>query len=657
MLTNYLLTMNISFPDGSTNIKDFLVGLLSGFEFIQNLVANSNLVDFVTGLVLALVNPFVFAILFYVLKFITLPINLFFKPKPPSAIKTSDNKKGQKEYQIVKVKKKRLTGALIGVVQGFLVFFFIFIPVSGIVSIVDKVNDNPANVSQEINDPNMIDRYYRAVSDSIALKSAKAFGMNMAVYNHLAKFNYKDADNRNVRVVLSEEVLSVADLYWAVTGILNEIDNGGEGFDFNKFIEKLADENSEQLEKLVTALFEVSFIKMILPEVMPLVSEMLGNVIDGLGQNQSEPEVSLVRAGEENGRWNISAPKVTDWEKEKRIITELITGSLKGLSQLMGGNLDFANLDFEAFGILFDSMQKSELFGPIYNAFTEDDYLIEKLEAIGGGSVSQMGEYGDGLSIKSLFKGSDSEVINWSTFNWKNLFGDIGEVFTLFNPMFGGGAEFSFENDIEWVAVFQAMDENDVLNRLVMSMLKTTFGDESNVYVKFDEINRSDSETFAGNAQLIASLIKSRSVFESMSKNSGGEYFDFSSEAADALKEFLDALSGAESTEIVECILKDFGLGENVVGGLSLSDFDLESELELIDTIYNLQHEEGNIGAADLVGVLSDSSLMSELLERYNVLIDVGSLGMSKQDIINAVRNKNLDNNTRNMIYKLFGIS
>ena len=124
---------------------------LSGFPLAQSLAQQ---------LPFVILNPFVFVIVFWILKIILLPINslvanLLFnkKQKNKNSTATKDNKiivPAKKE----KPKKQRLFGGLVGIAVGLVVCCATFVPVFGILDIANQLNEIKISVSTSQNENN-----------------------------------------------------------------------------------------------------------------------------------------------------------------------------------------------------------------------------------------------------------------------------------------------------------------------------------------------------------------------------------------------------------------------------------------------------------------------------------------------------------------------
>lgn len=109
---------------------------------------------------IVLLNPFVFVILFWLLKIVLLPINaivanIIFNKKPKTQKQNLDagGELLQKKQQKQKIKKHRLLGGAVGVAVGLLVCCATFVPVFGLIDIANELNSTTVTIEANGQNP------------------------------------------------------------------------------------------------------------------------------------------------------------------------------------------------------------------------------------------------------------------------------------------------------------------------------------------------------------------------------------------------------------------------------------------------------------------------------------------------------------------------
>lgn len=141
------ITCNISSEGmelvGSYNIAEiltFYIKSLIGEEFIANY---PDFASIIVNFGIMLVNSIVYLVLFWLLKWLLLPLNslftkLVFKPNKYEIVE--DEKTGKKRKKKVKAKKHRLLGGVVGIAVGLVVTFNTMLPLWGMLDIANTVN-------------------------------------------------------------------------------------------------------------------------------------------------------------------------------------------------------------------------------------------------------------------------------------------------------------------------------------------------------------------------------------------------------------------------------------------------------------------------------------------------------------------------------------
>lgn len=130
-----------------TSINQFIIDMLQQEPSIAQMLQSSpETVKLITSLPVLIASPFVFVIFFWIIKLIEFIISLIcglisliclpFRKKK----KTQFDEKG-KPIKTPKKRKKRLLGALIGLASGFVIIFATFMPVFGVASVFNELNE------------------------------------------------------------------------------------------------------------------------------------------------------------------------------------------------------------------------------------------------------------------------------------------------------------------------------------------------------------------------------------------------------------------------------------------------------------------------------------------------------------------------------------
>lgn len=142
----------------TTNIKEAITLAISSALNGTNLESLPMLTSLTDKLPIIILNPFVFVILFWILKIILLPFNallskvLFSKKKNKkenNKPKTLGNELIDKKEAKAPVKKYRLYGGLVGIVVGLIVCCATFVPVFGVLNIAKELNETQVTVITE----------------------------------------------------------------------------------------------------------------------------------------------------------------------------------------------------------------------------------------------------------------------------------------------------------------------------------------------------------------------------------------------------------------------------------------------------------------------------------------------------------------------------
>lgn len=201
---------------GSYNIAEILTEYMKsliGTDFIEKY---PDFASIIVNFGIMLVNSIVYLVLFWLLKWLLLPLNsiftkLVFKPYQYKIVENEET--GKKKKKKVKVKKHRLLGGLVGVAVGLVVTFNTMLPLWGMLDIAGTVNslklenmgESSTNV-EELTDGAITDLTdaYRASAMSFATKYTGLEYMGLLGFDGVTTTKLDDE-----RVTLRTEVKSV----------------------------------------------------------------------------------------------------------------------------------------------------------------------------------------------------------------------------------------------------------------------------------------------------------------------------------------------------------------------------------------------------------------------------------------------------------------
>lgn len=219
-ISKAICNLNIEFLNLSiqgepvTSIYDAINTLVMSQEKVAEMVeSNPDLIPLIEELIVLFINTFMFPILFWLAKIVTYPIwaiisAIVFKKKK---IKVDGKKK------ILKTKKYRFAGLLIGAVSGVMILAVTFMPINGTIKLIKEVDEieysggenGEGIITTMLGKENM--EYIDSYSNSILSKALKYTGITYisnSMYNFLST---KKIDDQ--KVSLTEEVKLYVKLY------------------------------------------------------------------------------------------------------------------------------------------------------------------------------------------------------------------------------------------------------------------------------------------------------------------------------------------------------------------------------------------------------------------------------------------------------------
>lgn len=262
-ITPMFMTMDVSFLNLSVNdqtaatLKDYMALSLSS---MMNVPVDKlgGALDLGMAILAMLINSFIFALLFFLLKLLTLiPYAIFNK------ILFHDRGK----------KKHHFSGGIVGLVSGLLVALTFLSPVAGYVAMYDDISAalGDTEYAEQLAET---DEAVNAYKNDVAVKLLNSVGIGkyqILIFNSVSKAQYGDTTFR-----LADEMNDIIKAVPAIIELSKNADSG-ETTDFKKYIEPLS-------ILMESNLFRTAFV-----ELTPVICESLNNA--DFGEDKTAAEV------------------------------------------------------------------------------------------------------------------------------------------------------------------------------------------------------------------------------------------------------------------------------------------------------------------------------------------------------------------------------
>ena len=292
-------------------------------------------------LVIALVTPIVFALLFFACKIISWPIyailaSIFAKKNHPNR------------------QKRPLIGGLIGMAQGFFICFLLFVPLSGYARAAERVVETGVFEQFDVDAETAgnIDDFAFAYSDSFAGKLFRITGQRVW-FNMLAT---RTDDVTGIRVKATNEINVVVDVIGSLINqdVINLFDEGIDALydNLKQVPTEPAGETRTRADIIVNEITSPLFRSV-------LLRQLLVDAVNSFGTHTIGTPTNL-RVSRIN------------WRNESRIFSESVSdGFLKGygLVRLIDedGETEAIAEKFGEVGAIIDNFRRSQLVGAIFN--------------------------------------------------------------------------------------------------------------------------------------------------------------------------------------------------------------------------------------------------------------------------------------------------
>ena len=263
-ISKMIMQINVTYQGQMMSLSDVILSMINSSEQVAEMTAASpTLKTFIENVPLMVGNVVTFVILCYIISLITWIIYKIIA----SACFKSD--KSYKQENVKAPKKYRLLGGAVGIVQGLILAFLTFLPISGITNIINDVSAQSEAVQAEttetqtelspsaklINDilPKEVRVYFDAYSQSMVSKVSGVFGTDNAVFNAVSSVSVN-----NVKISLRDEVINLAKVYDNVAFLLD--------IDFSN-IEVIKTLDYDKLIGAIDYIFNSNILKTVLPEL------------------------------------------------------------------------------------------------------------------------------------------------------------------------------------------------------------------------------------------------------------------------------------------------------------------------------------------------------------------------------------------------------
>ena len=286
LITNGVIDISFNIDGQNQSLRDMIVNAITQQEIVGGLYQEgSSFAGIVDNFPVMIANLVVFVLALYVFLFLMwiaylIVAAIVFRKKKSLNGKVYTIKEGQAVELIDKKPKKyRLWGALIGIIPGFILCFFTFLPVSGLVGIytdasnaqVVYAEDSETAVQKLLNEyiPEEYRAYIDAYNGTIINVVGGAIGFDDFCFNGLASMKVNGS-----KIVLRNEIVTFAEVYDSVE-FLTTLDF--ENMDWKTL-------NFTRLNKAVDLIFESELFRSLSAEILPYALDYMqtSDVLEGV---------------------------------------------------------------------------------------------------------------------------------------------------------------------------------------------------------------------------------------------------------------------------------------------------------------------------------------------------------------------------------------
>lgn len=292
LVSSAVLKIEITYNNELTSIKDILLSLITQALNTSDMVSsNPAFAELLQNIPLMIGNLFVFIVLVYVVSLFSWVVY-----KVLASVFIKKDKYEVKDGKKVKIKSKkyRLVGGLIGLVQGMVLMFVTFFPISGLVGLVTELSQQTVVVAAEENAeltptakllrenlPKEIMDIIEAYDKSIISKTTGVLGLDDACFNNVSSVKVN-----GYTISLRDEVVTISNIYDNVSYIFD--------LDFSS-IRAIKQVDFAKLEKAINYVFDSNAIQSILPELVNYGFDELLKIDDVTSNKDYYDCISLIK--------------------------------------------------------------------------------------------------------------------------------------------------------------------------------------------------------------------------------------------------------------------------------------------------------------------------------------------------------------------------
>ncbi len=305
-ITSFILNLDLSGLNININgttlttLNNFAISMLESNETIGNFMASSpESTELILKLPVILATPIIFTVLFWVLKlvlsllFSILSLLYLILIKP--FIKKKKKEKLDNRGRVIKPKKHRLVGALIGLASGLVIIFATFTPVFGIGEVLNKLNkinvdENgnfivaPSSLTLYAEEPLLENEtktllesligsegliYFNAYNNSVGIQISKAIGIET--------LGYKAFNNLSTSKINGVEIKLIDEINGAVL-IVNDVNTISTLFNKEQLSQQELTLLLTSCENFVNNTFNLNVVKAIGASLLsPIIDDILNN--------------------------------------------------------------------------------------------------------------------------------------------------------------------------------------------------------------------------------------------------------------------------------------------------------------------------------------------------------------------------------------------
>ena len=286
-----IMQIKITHNGVPTSLNDIVLSAITEAAGINDLTSTApSISELLQNLPVMIGNLAVFIVLCYVMSFVTW---IIYKILASVFIKKDKKEIVNGKKVKVKTKKYRLLGGLLGVVQGFILMFVTFVPISGACSLISDLSQSTvvsASVEAEQTPTAKLinENLPKEVKDIIEAYNATAIGKTTSVFG-LDDFCFNSITSISVNgytISLRDEVVNLTNIYDNVSYVFD--------LDFSS-IKSLKDIDFVKLEKAINYAFDSNIVKSVINDVANIGFDELLKLEDVKNNKDYKDCVTLIK--------------------------------------------------------------------------------------------------------------------------------------------------------------------------------------------------------------------------------------------------------------------------------------------------------------------------------------------------------------------------